>query len=304
MRWHCVVISGKYQENITIRKINAASCRCRVRPRRSLTFADDGMFQEVMKNPELSAEFVERLLGVRVRQVEYPELEKAIAPYYTSKGVRLDVYLKDEDRAIDVELQSYPQKALGKRMRYYQSMVDCDSLMKGQPYTKLKESYILFICKFDPFRDEAKGGCGLARYTFRNVCAENNWVNLDDKTLKVVYNASAYESAKDPKVRALLRFIQTDEPGEDDFSKRLSEFVAKVKENEKFKKEFGDMNLHDFDIMTEAREEGLAEGREEGREEGARQNAMENAANLKAAGVDIDTIAKCVGLSVEEVENL
>ncbi len=261
-----------------------------------LTFADDGMFQEVMKNPELSGELVERLLGVSVRQVEYPELEKAIAPYYTSKGVRLDVYLKDEDKAIDVELQSYPQKALGKRMRYYQSMVDCDCLMKGQPYTKLKESYILFICKFDPFLDETKNGHGMARYTFRNICEENNSVNLDDKCVKVVYNANAYESVKDEKVRALLRFIQTNEPGEDDFSKRLSEFVAKVKENEKFRKEFADMNLHDFDIMTEAKEEGLAEG--------ARQKAIEDARNLKAAGVDINIIAKCVGLSVEEVEKL
>jgi len=54
-----------------------------------LTFADDGMFQKVMQNAELSAELVERLLGVRVKQVEYPELEKAIEPYYTSKGVRL-----------------------------------------------------------------------------------------------------------------------------------------------------------------------------------------------------------------------
>ncbi len=230
------------------------------KPFDELTFADDGMFQTVMKDPEISAELVERLLGVRVKQVEYPELEKAIEPYYTSKGVRLDVYLKDENKVIDVELQSYPQKALGKRMRYYQSMVDCDSLMKGQPYTKLKESYILFICKFDPFHNEKKKGYGLPRYTFQNTCAENNSVNLDDKTVKVVYNAKAYESVKDPKVRALLRFIQTNEPGEDDYSKRLSEFVERTKKNEKFRKEYADMNLHDFDIMTEAKEEGIAEG--------------------------------------------
>ena len=230
------------------------------KPFDELTFADDGMFQTVMKDPEISAELIERLLGVRVKQVEYPELEKAIEPYYTSKGVRLDVYLKDENKVIDVELQSYPQKALGKRMRYYQSMVDCDSLMKGQPYTKLKESYILFICKFDPFHNEKKKGYGLPRYTFQNTCAENNSVNLDDKTVKVVYNAKAYESVKDPKVRALLRFIQTNEPGEDDYSKRLSEFVERTKKNEKFRKEYADMNLHDFDIMTEAKEEGIAEG--------------------------------------------
>ena len=261
-----------------------------------LTFADDGMFQTVMKNPELSAELVERLLGVRVKQVEYPELEKAIEPYYTSKGVRLDVYLKDEDRAIDVELQSYPQKALGKRMRYYQSMVDCDCLMKGQPYTKLKESYILFICKFDPFHDDNKRGFGLPRYTFRNICVENNSMNLDDKCVKVVYNASAYKSVEDPKVRALLRFIQTNEPGEDDYSNRLSEFVAKVKENEKFRKEFSDMNLHDFDIMTEAKEEGI--------EEGARRKAVEDARNFYANGASLELIAKSLNMTIEQVKEI
>ena len=89
-----------------------------------LTFADDGMFQAVLHEPGVCEELVERLLGVKVEKVEYPELEKTIAPYYISKGVRLDVYLKDENKVIDVELQSQSQDALGKRTRYYQSMVD------------------------------------------------------------------------------------------------------------------------------------------------------------------------------------
>ena len=134
-------------------------------------------------------------LGARVKGVKYPKLEKKIAPYYATKGVRLDVYLKDVDKIIDVELQTYEMDALGKRTRYYQSMVDIDSLMKGEDYAELKYSYILFICKFDPFCDENKLPHGLYRYTFRNVCAEKSAVNLDDKCLKVVYNASAYEKA-------------------------------------------------------------------------------------------------------------
>ena len=38
-------------------------------------------------------------------QVEYPELEKAKKNFYTTKSVRLDVYLKDVDKIMDVELQ-------------------------------------------------------------------------------------------------------------------------------------------------------------------------------------------------------
>ena len=120
-----------------------------------LTFADDGMFQAVLHEPGVCAELVERLLGVKVKNVEYPELEKTIAPYYISKGVRLDVYLKDENKVIDVELQSQP-----------------------------------YICKHDPFKDASERKFGLSRYIFRNVCDENKDVNLDDKCLKVVYNTA------------------------------------------------------------------------------------------------------------------
>ena len=224
-----------------------------------LTFADDWMFQTVLKDPLISAELVELLLGVRVGRVEYPELEKAIKPYYTTKGVRLDVYLKDEDKVIDVELQSYEMEALGKRMRYYEAMLDMDALMKGEDYENLKESYIVFICKHDPFKNERAKSFGLPRYSFRNVCKENNMVNLDDKSLKVIYNASAYESEKDERIKALLRFVQTNECGKDDFSNRLDALVKKMKKNEMLRQEYMAMNLHDHDMIKKGREEKAVE---------------------------------------------
>ena len=52
------------------------------------------------------------------------------------------------------------------------------------------------------------------------------------------------------------------------------------------------------------REDGYLEGRAEGLEEGREEKAVEDARNFKAAGVDVNIIAKCVGLSVEEVEQL
>ncbi len=266
------------------------------KPFEQLNFADDGMFQAVMKNPEASAELVERLLGVRVKDVKYPKLEKKIAPYYATKGVRLDVYLKDEDKVIDVELQTYEMDALGKRTRYYQSMVDIDSLMKGEDYSELKDSYILFICKFDPFRDEKKEPRGLYRYTFRNVCTEDSLVNLDDKCLKVIYNASAYNQAEDPKVRALLRFIQTNEPGEDPFAKQLKEFVLKARQNEKFKREYLAMNLHDRDMMKIGEREGIAKG--------AQAKAIETVRNMLKKNYPASDIVEITGFSLEQVLEL
>lgn len=266
------------------------------KPVEELTFADDGMFQAVLRDPAICAELVELLLGVQVDHVDYPALEKAIEPFYTTKGVRLDVYLKDKNKVIDVELQSYEQKALGKRMRYYEAMLDMDALMKGEDYENLKESYIVFICKYDPFIDENKKPFGLPRYTFSNTCSENNLVNLDDKSLKVVYNSTAFEAEKDERIKALLRFVQTNEAGQDDFSNRLNALVEKMKENEKFRRDYAAMNLHDRDIRKAAKEEGLAEG--------AQQKAIENAKNMLADNLSPEKISQYSGLSLEQVQEL
>ena len=245
-----------------------------------------------MHDPEICAELIERLLHIRVKKIEYPELEKVIAPYYSSKGVRLDVYIKDSDRIIDIECQANLKPSLGKRTRYYQSMIDIDCLMKGDSYHKLKESFILFLCKEDPFYDENNKRYGLPCYTFKNICTENSHINLNDKTMKVIYNASAYEKENDKLIKAFLRFIHTNEPGEDDFSNRLSRIVTKLKENEKFRSDYLAMNLHDFDIRYEA----LNEGRQE--------KAVEDAVNFLKKNIPAETIAECVGLTLEQVKEL
>ena len=170
----------------------------------------------------------------------------------TSKGVRLDVYLKDED------------------------------------YPDLKESYVLFICKQDPFEYEKDKPFGLPRYTFRNICQENNLVNLDDKSLKVIYNASAYEKEKDEKIKALLRFVQTNEPGTDDFSVRLSAIVERLKENEQFKEDYAGMNIHDQDLIDDAKEE----------------KAVETARKMFSKKYSIDDIAEITDLTLEQVQEL
>ena len=257
-----------------------------------LTFTDDGMFQAVMHNPEICAELIERLLHIQVKQIKYPKLEKKIAPFYTSKGIRLDVYLKDDDKVIDIEIQNYPQEALGKRTRYYSAMIDMDNLMKGQDYTELKDSYILFICKEDPFRNSKNINYGLPCYTFHNVCIENNEVNLNDNSLKIIYNASAYKKEADKKIRTFLSFVHTNNPGEDDFNKRLSNLVDRIKENEKFRRDYAAMNLHDRDIIRATRKEVTL------------QKTIEAARNFYANGASIDLISKSLNLTVEQVKEI
>ena len=71
--------------------------------------------------------------------------------------------------------------------------------------------------------------------------------------LILIYNASAYSEEKDEQVRTFLHFIHTNEPGEDDFTNRLSSLVEQIKDNEKFRRDYAAMNLHDRDITRAAR---------------------------------------------------
>ena len=161
------------------------------KPIEELTLADNFMFCHTMKNEELCKELLEKLLHIKIDHIVYPELEKELSAYYESKSVRLDVYVKDSNKVYDIEMQNQPSNFLPLRTRYYQSMIDVDNLLKGEDYSNLKESFIIFICQFDPF--DAKLPC----YTFKSICRENTNIELNDKTSKIIFNSTAYDKEKD-----------------------------------------------------------------------------------------------------------
>ena len=51
-------------------------------------------------------------------------------------------------------MQVAPKRNLPKRSRYYQGMIDLNSIEKGAKYNALKKSFIIFICMFDPFNED------------------------------------------------------------------------------------------------------------------------------------------------------
>ena len=100
---------------------------------------------------EKTARALERALPIKVDHVEI-STEKSIVYHPEYKGVRLDVYAKDENNTrYNVEMQVLKQPALGRRSRYYQSHMDMDLLVKGCEYAELPDSYVIFLCDFDPF---------------------------------------------------------------------------------------------------------------------------------------------------------
>ncbi|MBO6163949.1 MAG: hypothetical protein J6N77_02770 [Lachnospiraceae bacterium] len=63
--------------------------------------------------------------------------------------------------------------SIKKRTRYYHSQLDMDLLKTGHSYEELPETYVIFICDYDPFGD------GKYCYTVQQILKENG-TNYDD----------------------------------------------------------------------------------------------------------------------------
>lgn len=231
-----------------------------------LELKDDFMFGKVMGNRELCRRTLETLLGIRIDSIEYPERQKSIRITSEGKSVRLDVYVQDaRDRVYDAEMQQFPhgtvEQELPKRSRYYQGMIDLSLLERGISYQELKECYIIFICTFDPF------GGGRHKYTFQNLCREDQNIILQDESVKVFFNTKGTLDDVTEDVKELLQYLDTKETS-NDLTRKLDEEVEKARSNEMWRREYMKSLLYEMDIRNEGREEGRKEGREEGREEG------------------------------------
>ena len=145
-----------------------------------LTIANNFMFYKIMRNnPDVCKELLEILLEFKIERIKMSQ-EEAIDVDFGSKGVRLDVYAKDADglKIYNIEMQATDTKELPERARYYQSVIDVDTLKSGQKYKDLKTSFVIFICIDDIF------GSGHPKYTFENICVEDGKTKLNDRAFE------------------------------------------------------------------------------------------------------------------------
>ena len=115
------------------------------------------MFGIVMQDKEICTRALECMLGMKIDRIRLVEPQKSVIPLYTSRSIRLDVYVQDSKTVYDVEIQNRNTDDMGRRTRYYQSMMDADSLLKGKSCKQLKDSIIIFLCRFDPFKKQIVG---------------------------------------------------------------------------------------------------------------------------------------------------
>ena len=258
-----------------------------------IRITDNFMFATVMQNERICRPFIERMLGISIEKIIYLEREKDLKSDPYSKGIRLDVFVKDSCRVFTIEMQCLDRKDLPLRTRYYQGLQDISFLDKGNLYRSLPESYILFVCLFDLF------GKDLPVYSFKNICEEDSSVSLNDKTHKVFYNVNAWEMKKNPERRALLKYFYGSN-ADDDLTKDIEEQVHITRNLREWRKEHMTVEQEIKIQASYAYDDGFSIGVSQG----AHDKAVETARILLDSKIDFLLISKSTGLSLEEIEHL
>ena len=146
--------------------------------------------------------------------------------------IRLDVYVEDAAGTVyDIEMQVTSKRNLPKRSRYYQSIIDLNSISKGAKYSDLRKSYVIFICMFDLF------GKGLPIYTFKNKCVEDPKLELGDETVKVFVNPYGNTKKLSTGLKSFFDYLK-EEIAQSTFTKKLDSEVERVKENQELRVEY------------------------------------------------------------------
>lgn len=220
----------------------------------SATIKDNFIFGRTMEmNPELCRQLLEKILKIKIRSIKYPEREKIIEQRTDSKGIRVDVYVRDnQNRSFDLEMQVADSDNIAKRMRYYQGLIDLDKLKHGQHYSSLGASYIIFICPFDKFKQ------GRHIYTFRERCDEDNKLSLNDGAVKIFLSTKGQLEDVSEEVKAFLDYVDSGIIN-GEFVQQLDDAVQAVKSDEKARLEYMTYEM----ALLESRLEGEEYGREE-----------------------------------------
>ena len=204
--------------------------------------------------------FLERVLPIKINYVEI-NTEKNIVYHPEYKGVRLDVYAKDENNTrYNIEMQVLKQPALGRRSRYYQSQMDMELLSEGCEYAELPDSYVIFLCDFDPF------GEGKYRYTFRTICEETEKASLKDGRCIVFLNTCGRNEENIPQeLLSFLKFVHADlkesqKDFQDDYVRQVQKSVTDIKASREMEERF--MLLEE--LLKDEHRQGVQEGIQKG----------------------------------------
>ena len=216
----------------------------------------DFIFSKVMLDPRILKPFLEDCVAKPIPGLKVGRQQELNATL-DAKAVRLDVSAMSALGAhFNLEMQVRNYGDVPPRCRYYGSSVDQELLASGQDYGSLNDSYVIFICMFDPIGD------GKAMHTFRMYDTEADQA-LNDGFYVILLYPFGDTSKLPANVGGIMDMLAQRKPRLNDITDLVKERIAYVKQSPELRREFQMLNM----IQRDSFVEGLTEGRVEGRVE-------------------------------------
>ena len=276
-----------------------------IKPFKDLSLVDDFMFSEVMRRPENIKPFLEAVLEKKIQRVVTIDKQKDLKDTYDAHGIRLDVYLEDENHTkYDVEVQARLHRKLEKRIRYYLSGIDRHSLEMNEDYEKMSDSFVIFICVEDYY------GAGLAVYERESHIKGAPEIPYEDGSHAYILNANFTKENGNPAVLDFLRCVRASykkEPSdiaESVYLKQIDEAVSEIKEDSGREMEYMTLAMKMMDERKDAFEQGEARGRAKGRAEGRTDEQIKIVKRMLARGLSLEEISDMIDVGLDEVKKL
>ena len=260
------------------------------------TIKDNFLFAAAMMEGDNSKAFLSCLLGKVIKRVEISR-EKSIVYHPEQKGIRLDVFCEDEENTrYNVEMQVLNRKVL-KRARYYHGQIDIELLLAGTEYEELPDSFVIFICDFDPF------GGGKYQYTARMKLKEIPEAEYEDGMHTIFLSTKGRNESEVPgELAAFLKFAGASlEASEADYKSDLVRQFQRSIHRIKSDREMRSRYMLFEEMMRDEYKAGKAAGEAEGETKGRADYIAAVVCQNKAKGRTVSEIAEFLNEEVDKI---
>ncbi|WP_455031051.1 Rpn family recombination-promoting nuclease/putative transposase [Oribacterium sp.] len=237
----------------------------------SLTLMDDLFMQVVLEEQACTEYILQTILDKSSLKLKEQRLQKRL-PNLHGRALVLDCLCTDEKGLLyNIEVQNSSAGAIPKRARYHAALMDTHTLKKGQNFSKLPESYVIFITDKDVL------GEGEQLYQIERVIRKSG--NLFKDGSHILYFNTARQD--DNALGKLARDFKEANPKEIQ-SEVLSHRVASLKEGKLDREGEKKMNV----LLEKYRKKAVEEGIEKGMEKGQNRLALLVGRLLEAGRMD------------------
>ena len=230
----------------------------------SLTLMDDLFMQVVLEEQACTEYILQTILDKSSLKLKEQRLQKSL-PNLHGRALVLDCLCTDDKGLLyNIEVQNSSAGAIPKRARYHAALMDTHTLKKGEKFSKLPESYVIFITDKDVL------GEGEQLYQIERVIRKSG--NLFKDGSHILYFNTARQD--DNVLGKLAKDLKEANPKEIQ-SEVLSHRVASLKEGKLDREGEKKMNVllekYRKKAVEEGIEKGLAQGMQQGLEKGLEQ---------------------------------